>query len=74
MDEKEPTQETQPEKGEPITIPVPTRDESDAAIAKVAQPVPPKPKKRHPKGRPIVDEQDAHDRARDRSGRDVPGY
>jgi hypothetical protein len=39
MDEKEPTQETQPKKGEPITIPVPTRDEIDAAFAKVAPPV-----------------------------------
>ncbi len=39
MDEKEPTQQTQPKKGEPITIPVPTRDEIDQAIAKVAAPI-----------------------------------
>ena len=73
MAEKEPTQETQPVRGEPITIPVPTRDEIDAAISRVAQPIPPKPKKRHQKGKPVVDS-DAHDRARNRSGRDVPGY
>jgi hypothetical protein len=46
MDEKEPTQQTQPKKGEPITIPVPTRDEIDQALAKIAQPVPPKKKRR----------------------------
>ena len=46
MDEKEPTQETQPKKGDPITIPVPTRDEIEDAIAKVSQPVPPKAKTR----------------------------
>ncbi|HEU5307735.1 MAG TPA: hypothetical protein VFW97_10435 [Acidimicrobiia bacterium] len=73
MDEKEPTEETQPKKGEPITIPVPARDEIDAAISKVAQPIPPKPKKRHRKAQPIVDP-GAHDRARDRSGRDVRDY
>ena len=37
---------------QPITIPVPTRDEIEDAIAKVAQPVPPKPKKRHRKAKP----------------------
>jgi len=52
MDEKEPTQQTQPKKGEPITIPVPTRDEIDQAIAKVASPVPPKPKTKHAKRKP----------------------
>lgn len=46
MDEKEPTQETQPAKGEPIEIPVPTRDEIDAAIAKVAKPLPEGSKKK----------------------------
>ncbi len=44
-DEKEPTQETQHKQGEPTTIPVPTRDEIDQAIAKVSQPLPAKPKK-----------------------------
>jgi hypothetical protein len=47
--EKEPTQQTQPKKGEPITIPVPTRGEIDDALAKVAQPIPPAPKKKHRK-------------------------
>ena len=46
MDEKEPTQETQPKKGEPITIPVPTRGEIDDALAKFMEPPPPKPEKR----------------------------
>ena len=46
MDEKEPTQETQPAEGEPITIPVPTREEVDDAFAKVTKPLPAKPKKR----------------------------
>ena len=46
MDEKEPTQETQPVTGEPITTPVPTRDEIDDALAKAPQPLPQrKPKK-----------------------------
>jgi hypothetical protein len=45
MDEKEPTQQTQPMKGEPITIPVPTRGVIDDALAKAAQPVQSKPKK-----------------------------
>ena len=40
MDDKEPTQQAQPKKGEPITIPVPTRDEIDQALAKIAQPLP----------------------------------
>lgn len=43
--QSEPTQYTQPAKGEPIEIPVPTRDEIDQALAKIAQPLPPKPKK-----------------------------
>ena len=46
MDEKEPTQETQPKKGEPITIPVPTRDEVFRVLEKSAQPVPEKPKRK----------------------------
>jgi len=46
MDEKEPTQQTQPVKGEPITIPVPTRGEIDDALAKVSKPLPAKSKKR----------------------------
>lgn len=49
MDEKEPTQETQPVKGEPITIPVPTRDEIEDALAKVSRPLPSKPAGKHPK-------------------------
>ena len=52
MDEKEPTQQTQPKKGEPITIPVPTRDEIDDALAKISMPVPPKPKPKHAKRKP----------------------
>jgi hypothetical protein len=40
--EKEPTQRTQPAKGEPITIPVPTRGEIDDAIAKASRPLPAK--------------------------------
>ena len=51
MVEKEPTQQTQPKKGEPIEIPVPTRGEIDDALAKAAQPLPPKPKKRHRKAK-----------------------
>ena len=47
MDDKEPTQQTQPKQGEPIEIPVPTWGEIDDALAKAAQPLPPKPKKRH---------------------------
>jgi len=44
MDEK-PTQKSQPVQGEPIEIPVPTRDEVFAVLEKSAQPVPPKPKR-----------------------------
>jgi hypothetical protein len=46
MDEKEPTQQTQPKKGEPIEIPVPTRDEIDQALAKIAKPLPSEPTKK----------------------------
>ena len=53
MDEKEPMQQTKPKKGEPITIPVPTRGE--------------KRKKKPRKGESTVD-QDARERARQRSG------
>ena len=53
MDDKEPTQQTQPKKGERITIPVPTRDE--------------KRKKKLPKDQRTVD-QAARERARQRSG------
>jgi hypothetical protein len=49
MPEKEPTQRTRPKRGEPITIPVPTRDEIDQALAKITQPVPAKPKRKHGK-------------------------
>ena len=38
MDEKEPTQETQPKKGEPITIPLPKRDDIDKALIAITQP------------------------------------
>ena len=39
MADQEPrTQRTQPKKGEPVEIPVPTRGEFDAALAKVAPP------------------------------------
>jgi hypothetical protein len=50
--DKEPTQRTQPKKGEPLTIPVPTRGEIDDAIAKVSQPVSPKPKRKNRKAKP----------------------
>jgi hypothetical protein len=52
MDEKEPTQRTQPKKGEAITIPVPTRAEIDDALARASQPIPPQPKKKHRKRKP----------------------
>src|SRR6059058_4604834 len=42
MDEKEPTQRT--EQGR--EIPVPTREQIDRDFAKIAKPVPPKPKKK----------------------------
>jgi hypothetical protein len=51
MDEKEPTQQTQPKKGEPITIPVPKRDDIDKALVAITQPVPAKKKKRHKRKR-----------------------
>lgn len=70
MDGKEPTQQTQPAEGEPIEIPVPTREAIDDAIAKVSRPVPPKPAKKHRKGKPI-DDSAARDRARNRSGEGV---
>jgi hypothetical protein len=35
---KEPTQETQPERGEPIEIPVPKRRDVLAALRKIAKP------------------------------------
>ena len=47
-----PTQQTQPKVGEPITIPVPTRDEIDDALAKISKPLPPKPKAKHAKRKP----------------------
>ncbi len=34
----EPTQPTQPKKGDPVDIPVPTRDEVFGDLAKVAKP------------------------------------
>lgn len=52
MGEKEPTQRTQPAKGEPIEIPVPTRDEIDDALAKVSRPLPAKPNPKHRKRKP----------------------
>jgi len=45
MDEKEPTQRT--EQG--YEIPVPTREQIERDFAKIMEPVPPKPKKRHKK-------------------------
>ena len=38
QDKERPTQKTQPKEGEPIDIPVPTRDEIDAALQAVAKP------------------------------------
>jgi hypothetical protein len=67
MDEDEPTQETQPKNGEPITIPVPTRGEIEDALAKSLQPVPPKPLKKH---RKRTEDEAARQRARKRSGED----
>jgi hypothetical protein len=37
MSDAEPTQETQPKKGEPVTIPVPEKDDVMAALRKVAK-------------------------------------
>jgi hypothetical protein len=68
MDKKEPTQQTQPKSGEPITIPVPPRDEIDAVISKVAQPIASKPKK---KQRKSTEDEAARQRARKRSGEGV---
>ena len=65
MDDKEPTQETQPKKGGAITIPVPTPDEVDPATSKVASPVPPKPSTKH---RKRTEDAVARERARKRSG------
>ena len=48
MNEKEPTQRT--EQG--YEIPVPTREQIERDFAKIMEPVPPKPKKRHRKGKP----------------------
>jgi hypothetical protein len=69
MDEKEPTQEVQPEQGKPVTTPVPTRAGPDAAIAKVAPPPSTKTKPRH---RKVTEAEGAaaRQRARQRSGED----
>jgi hypothetical protein len=48
MAEKEPTQRSQPKKGEPIEIPVPKRDEVLGVFDRAAQPL---PKSRRRKGR-----------------------
>lgn len=37
MPDEEPTQETQPAKGKPVTIPVPEKDDVMAALRKVAK-------------------------------------
>jgi hypothetical protein len=47
MGEKEPTQRT--EQG--YEIPVPTREQIERDFAKIMEPLPPKPKKRHKKGK-----------------------
>jgi hypothetical protein len=70
MDDTEPTSGTQPERGEPIAIPVPARDEIETAPAKVARPSRPKPEKRVRKAKPAVVDAAARDRARRRSGDD----
>jgi hypothetical protein len=41
----EPTQDTQPKKGEPVEVPIPTREEVFRDLGKVA-----KPRKNAPKG------------------------
>ena len=51
MDEKEPTHETRPKQGEPITIPVPKRDDIDNALAKLMDSPPAKKNKRHKRKR-----------------------
>ena len=51
MDEKEPTQQTQPKRGDPITIPVPKRDDIDKALVAITQPLPAKKPKRHKRKR-----------------------
>jgi hypothetical protein len=45
MAEKKPTQQTQPKRGEPVTIPVPTRGQVFGDFAKVIEPDRPKPKR-----------------------------
>jgi hypothetical protein len=46
MPEKEPTQRTQPKKGEPIEIPVPKRDDVLRVFDRAAQPIGEKPKRK----------------------------
>jgi hypothetical protein len=41
----EPTQETQPEEGEPVEIPIPTRGEVFRDLGKIAKPRKPPPEK-----------------------------
>lgn len=52
MGEEEPTQPTKPKRGKPMQIPVPTRDEIEDALQRMAQPAKPEPsrrRKRRPK-------------------------
>jgi hypothetical protein len=42
MPKDEPTQPTEPKKGEPVEIPVPTRDQVLRDLAKASKPVDPK--------------------------------
>jgi hypothetical protein len=64
MDEQEPTQRT--EQG--LKAPVPTREHLERDSAKIAPPVPPKPKKKH---RKRIEDAADRERARQRSGEGV---
>jgi len=51
MDEKEPTHETRPKQGEPITIPVPKHEDLEKGLIAITQPPPAKKHKRHKRKR-----------------------
>ena len=45
MPTEEPTQPTTPQRGEPMEIPVPSREDVENALERMAQPVPPSPER-----------------------------